>query len=124
MSFQWKNYIELAERLHQESTTFAETEACQRSAISRAYYGAFGLAREVAVKEGLTLTYKAEDHKNVEKHFRRSSRKSRRQIGIELNRLRRIRNKADYADSITALEKETQKSLIRARHIETDLKKI
>ncbi|RMG63546.1 MAG: DNA-binding protein [Calditrichaeota bacterium] len=96
MSFQWEHYIELAERLNQESATFAETEACQRSAISRAYYEAFGLAREVAVLEGLTLTKKAEDHKNVEQHYRKSTRKSRQQIGLELNRLRRLRSKADY----------------------------
>lgn len=121
MSFQWKTYIDFAERLHQESETFAETEACQRSAISRAYYGAFGLARKVAVNEGLTLTHKGEDHKNVEQHFRRSSQKLRKQIGIELNRLRRLRNKADYDELIPKLPKETTKAVILARKIELNL---
>ncbi len=121
MSFQWKTYIDLAERLHQESETFAETEACQRSAISRAYYGAFGLAREPSVKEGLALTHTGEDHKNVEQHFRRSSQKFRKQIGIELSRLKRLRNKADYDDLIPRLPKETIKAVTLARKIEINL---
>ncbi len=124
MRFQWETFINLAERLHQESESFVETEAYQRSAISRAYYGAFGLAREIAVREGLSLTFTGEDHKNVEQHFRGNSQKFRKQIGIELNRLRRLRNKADSAESISGLPKETRKALVQARNIESNLKKL
>ncbi len=124
MSFQWEYYIELAEKLEQESTAFADPEACQRSAISRAYYGAFGLAREIAAREGVGLSFRADDHRILKQHFRQSTHKTRRQIGLSLDRLRRLRNIADYDLSFPKLAKEVKKALLKAREIEQQLQNI
>jgi len=40
MSFNWRDYVDLAQDLLNRAE-----EACQRSSISRAYYGVFCLAR-------------------------------------------------------------------------------
>jgi len=70
MSFDWAHYIRLAETLKREAGNLAERESCLRSAISRAYYSAFGLAREIAVTcDKLALTGTAKDHGVVIDHF-------------------------------------------------------
>ena len=49
MAFDWTEYLTLAQELVQR-----EEEACLRSAISRAYYAAFGKARERLEQEAIT----------------------------------------------------------------------
>jgi uncharacterized protein (UPF0332 family) len=45
MTFDWREYLTLAENLCTNSHTFPNQEACFRVAISRAYYAAFCTAR-------------------------------------------------------------------------------
>ncbi len=118
MSFDWAQYIVLAETLYRSAETSAEREACLRSAISRAYYGAYGLAREVAAMGGAQLKGSYKDHGIVTAYFSNSSQPSYRQISLELRRLRRARNQADYDDLYQDLDRQTQIALRRARYIE------
>jgi hypothetical protein len=48
MSFDWLGYLDLAKELN-DSLTF-NTEAKQRSAVSRAYYAVFNLAKPILNK--------------------------------------------------------------------------
>jgi len=125
MNFDWTHYIRLAESLEREAGKLADWESCLRSAISRAYYGAFGRAKEVAVAyDGLTLTRTPQDHRRIIRHFRGSPHRIRRRIGVALDRLRRARNQADYDDQFSGLQHETSLSLQRARQIEHDLTRL
>ena len=90
MSFKWFDYIDLADRLIQDAS-----EAAYRSAISRAYYGAFCLARDTAQ---LSDYGKTDVHKVVADQYLHSSEGKKRLIGNKLEELRRNRNRADYND--------------------------
>ena len=48
MSFDWREYLVLAEALLQARTRLAQEEACCRAAVSRAYYAVYGVARNRA----------------------------------------------------------------------------
>ncbi len=132
MPFDWTRYIRLAEILKRDADSLADRESCLRSAISRAYYGAFGLAREMAVRGGLTLTRSPRDHRNVIEHFRALEMGSQdpsqqaiyKKIALELDRLRAARNQADYDDRIPDLERRTSLALKRARRIERKIAQI
>ena len=48
MAFEWKDYIDLGRFLQREASGKTNAEAFLRSAISRAYYGAFCHVRDYA----------------------------------------------------------------------------
>ena len=97
MSFNWTDFFTLAERLVRHPSTPGPDEASLRTAISRAYYAVFCSARILATtQEGLTLQGTGDVHNQVIAHFRFAQDKSRRDIGLDLRRLRRRRNQADY----------------------------
>ena len=121
MSFAWAAYLTLAEALFRERVTFADKEACCRAAISRAYYAAFGAARNHARdSEGLTLSHTASDHQSVPRHYRQGSNLHRRAINAHLRRLRDERNRADYNDpNIQQVDDVARNALNRARQVFT-----
>lgn len=90
MAFDWNEYIVLAEKLIQQEPSEAEL----RSAISRAYYGAFINCRN---KTHFSGTRTPDVHQKVIEHFRREDA-----TGIELTianslaSLRKKRNDSDY----------------------------
>ena len=105
MTFDWREYLILAENLCTNSHTFPNQEACFRVAISRAYYAAFCTARNYAKDyDRLILRKTGEDHRIVKDHYSFANdshiqqQRKRRQIGINLDRLINLRNKADYDD--------------------------
>ena len=101
MSFSWTEYLVLAEALVRHRATFAPEEACCRAAISRAYYAAYGGARNYARDgEGLVLGHSGEDHALVLGRFRQGPSRAHRRMYWLLFRLRGLRDQADYADSL------------------------
>ncbi len=88
MSFDWKEYIKLAEELLKQVD-----EAHLRSSISRAYYGVFCIARN---KSGYKRTKATNVHKSVILHYQRSHNLDYKFVGKLLDELRRNRNDADY----------------------------
>ncbi|MCK4416623.1 MAG: hypothetical protein KAV99_00460 [Candidatus Latescibacteria bacterium] len=88
MSFNWRDYVDLAEELLNR-----EEEACLRSSISRAYYGAFCIARN---RKGYKNYTGADIHWKVIDEYKNSSDRNEQDIGRILDKLRRSRNKADY----------------------------
>ena len=70
MTFDWREYLTLAENLYTNSHNFPNQEACFRVAISRAYYAAFCTARNYAKKyDHLILRKTGEDHRIVKDHY-------------------------------------------------------
>ena len=57
MSFDWSEYLNLAKKLIRAGSTLSANEACQRTAISRAYYAVYCQARNLARgRRWVTLT--------------------------------------------------------------------
>ncbi|MGQ9571151.1 MAG: hypothetical protein ACUVUQ_10015 [Thermodesulfovibrionales bacterium] len=88
MSFDWRDYIRLAEDLLKHNT-----ETYFRSGISRCYYGVFCIARNRA---GFKNYKKPDVHKKVIEHYQNSRNLEEQFVGNTLDRLRRNRNDADY----------------------------
>lgn len=98
--FNWDQYIFLAEMVLNSPEVIPIKESAQRSAISRAYYGAFCLTRNLAFQQNwVTKSRSSNIHSKVIKYFKNSSDKLKIEIGINLDRLRKDRNNADYSDS-------------------------
>ena len=118
--FDWSEYFNLAKEL--AGTT---EEAKLRSAVSRAYYSVFCLARNYLrdIQQDPRLsrnkTYDINDHQYVAEEFiyNQSKSQTKIEIGKDLTRLRIIRNKADYEDTIFNLQKEARNALVLAENI-------
>ncbi len=103
MSFDWKEYLELAKRLIGQPGAGYSQEAAERSAVSRAYYAAFCWARNYAKANlGFRPTGGAEDHRRLREHLGQSDRS---QLASHLNRLRGWRNACDYNDRVLGLSR-------------------
>mgnify|MGYP003807375369 CR=1 FL=1 len=96
ISFNWRNYLELAIELQKETD-----EANLRSSISRAYYAAFCSARNyMEEKDRHELPSDGSEHQYIidyySGHKGRSTNRKRTQIAQDLMRMRRERVNADY----------------------------
>jgi uncharacterized protein (UPF0332 family) len=117
MSFNWSEYLLLAQELVNQNSLSATEEACFRSAISRAYYAAFILGRNrLRDRENLPINL-ANTHQYVIQQFNNSPELIRQKIGKDLSRLRANRNLADYEDNLVNLSNLTKRSLKLARGI-------
>lgn len=122
MSFDWSEYLNLAREIIGQTTTPANQEARLRSAISRAYYAAFILARNhLRDKEGHSIPETADVHRYVIVQFEQSSDPVRKAIGTKLKQLRRDRNQADYNDTVAGLFVMSQKAIRRSRQVISSL---
>jgi hypothetical protein len=101
MSFAWQAYLTVAEALIRARNTFAPPEARYRAAISRAYYAAYGAARNHARDyEGYVPVLAGRDHSLVAAHYQAGASRTHHKIDQILQRLIYDRHRADYADHI------------------------
>lgn len=101
MSFDWKEYLILAQFLQGNNEVVYSEEAARRAAVSRAYYAAFCLARNYAsIKLGFDPKGRGEDHGNLISWYRvfETSNPSLSGISDNLDELRIWRNTCDYDD--------------------------
>jgi uncharacterized protein (UPF0332 family) len=98
MSFDWRAYVELAGELLAHPQASIPQEACLRSAISRAYYGVFCIARNFIISRG-TIIPRVDTHKFVRETYFNSSIKAERKIGKDLRDLWHERKEADYENN-------------------------
>ncbi|MEG4351969.1 HEPN domain-containing protein [Microcoleus sp. LAD1_D3] len=125
MRFDWSEYLNLAQELAAtNSDSSANREAKLRSAISRAYYSTFCLARNYLrdIEKDPRLFRKNRDineHQYVAQEFiyHPHKMKNMAKIGENLSTLRGIRNKADYEDTMFNLQKEAKTALMLAQNI-------
>lgn len=99
MTFEWRDFLVLAEEL-----AVREEESCQRSAVSRAYYAAFCSARDAIREEGVVLPKSGSVHRVIWSQFEKASASHRRRIAILGSRLRHSRNRADYDVAVARVE--------------------
>lgn len=97
MSFNWSDFLTLAERLadYPDATV---VNASFRTATSRAYYAAFGESRDYAVhKLGFVATKWPDDHKLLRTAYENAGMYD---VAQSLDRLRRWRNDCDYDSTV------------------------
>jgi uncharacterized protein (UPF0332 family) len=117
MTFDWSNYLTVAERLASGDLRIAEEEACLRSAISRAYYAVFGMARSHARQDRVRTRMSGAEHGEIVVFFSRRYGAVGEEIAAQMNNLRRLRNRADYDDVFEELEESSLDSLSAARDV-------
>ena len=103
--FEWKDFISLAEKLLKKRAN----EARWRTAIDRAYYGAFCTARD---KAGFQNHRSGEVHRETAKFYLESKNKEKEFIGKKLNALRHYRNQASYELNLNSNINKNQATLI------------
>jgi hypothetical protein len=102
MSFLWRDYLTVAAALIQARNTFAPAEGRYRAAISRAYYAAYGAARNHARDyEGYSPVPTGRDHGLVAAHYLAGTTRTHHKIGRILERLLLERHRADYQDDVS-----------------------
>jgi uncharacterized protein (UPF0332 family) len=112
MIFNWSEYLDLA-----NSISRIGKESCYRSAISRAYYAAFCLARNLALDRGAVVNRDASSHQVVADYYIDMGTDLGNKIGANLERLRVSRNRADYDNEIVRPDSACQKSLEEAKQV-------
>jgi len=125
MKFDWSEYLKLAQELAATNSDSSDNkEAKLRAAISRAYYSTFCLGRNYLrdIEKDPTLFRKNRDineHQYVAEKFinHRSKNKNMVKIGENLSRLRELRNKADYEDTMFNLPTQAKTALKLADNI-------
>ena len=108
MSFDWLSYIKLAEELLRKSD-----ESYLRSAISRAYYGVFCIARDSSGYKGYI---RSDVHWKVIDEYIGSRDKDERKIGWLLSILRKQRNIADY-DGEALIDKDIAQKMVNTAKV-------
>ena len=121
--FNWEQYISLAEKILDSDDISSLKEAAQRAAISRAYYGAYCLARNLAINNNwVTNSTDKNMHSKVINFYINSTEKIKRDIGTNLRRLRKDRNDVDYEDYCPkANEKYSKKCIEIAKIIKNNI---
>ena len=120
MTFDWAEYARLAESLLSSGAVLDQSarEARQRSAVSRAYYAAFILARNrLRDVDQVAIPVAANPHQFVSNAYLRHPDARRGQIGADLRRLRIDRNRCDYDDAVAGLDLLAGRSLRLAAHV-------
>ena len=111
MTFEWLEYIKLAEQLAQNAD-----EASQRTAISRAYYYVYHAANNRA----LANNYKRPEdgggsHNNLWSHYERNTDPDCRRVAFLGKRLHEKRVRADYRDTYVRISDEMGTVLLDAK---------
>jgi uncharacterized protein (UPF0332 family) len=123
MSFDWGDFLKVAEILHDGASGAKLEEAMFRIAISRAYYAAFCLCRNWKEDNGKTIPAK-DAHKFIIELYENSEDEIEIAIGQKLRRLRHRRNEADYDDEVNNLDKLSLLALKDSREILDALAKL
>jgi uncharacterized protein (UPF0332 family) len=90
----WRDFLLLATRL-----AAGTTEAERRTAISRAYYAAFHVARRLLTDLNFVVPRADRAHQFLVFRLSNSGESAVEQIGRDLETLRRLRNRADYDET-------------------------
>ena len=121
MSFEWGDYVRLAEHLLELGSDL--DEARLRSAISRAYYGAFHHAAGFVLLHhpDFAMLKKGDDHKRVITELRRwqgpGKRRPVKQAGRDLGELLHQRRMADYDERVPGLKEVAIRSVKTAAQV-------
>ena len=115
MSFDWREYLDLARLLVDQPKKGFTREAGLRSATSRAYYAAFCTARNVAQQQLYFVpTGGPRDHISLKQYL---ADLGMMQPANMLDEMRQWRNKCDYDDHVRDLERLARKAIEDAEDV-------
>lgn len=118
MSFDWLDYLILAQELASQAISSSNQEARLRCAISRAYYAAFCKARNhLRHKEHQSFPNSGRVHQTVIETFEKSHDPIHQMVGQFLRNLRANRNIADYEDVVIDPPGITKGTLVQAEQV-------
>ena len=115
MSFFWPEYLDLANELKDAACGTSLDEARLRCALSRAYYAAFCTSRNLLKKTDTRIDDRI-SHTDVRHKFRERGHKGR-WIAQQLDDMYLRRVKADYRDTHSTLQNDTEYVLESARKV-------
>jgi uncharacterized protein (UPF0332 family) len=92
-AFEWEALLRLAERMLEAAP---DDESTQRTAINRAYYALFNVAKGPLLAEGVAIPSMGVAHEIVWQAYHAAGRGPRRKIAQIGFRLLRLRGRADY----------------------------
>jgi hypothetical protein len=119
MAYDWAEFLAVAEHLHTVPAPGCTREALLRSVVGRAYYAAYGVAKQyVAQHLGFRVHGQPDDHARLP--WRLISHGLPR-AGTRLHDLRDWRNECDYADVVDNLARIALDALEKARQIIDEL---
>jgi uncharacterized protein (UPF0332 family) len=98
MNFDWNTYIDLAKTLNA-----MRDESAQRSAVSRAYYGAFHAA-SITLRTNGVLTFPQDarkSHAKIWNVYKKSQSTNCRRVGVKCGRFMDLRHDADYDATVS-----------------------
>lgn len=122
MSFDWHQYLDLARELQRNKQMGSAEEARLRSAVSRAYYAAYHVARKRLEQEGdAGLRWTEQPHAYVWEQFKLSTEQQRREIGTKGQRLKLQRRDADYESTVANWQATTIKAILDSERVFDDL---
>jgi len=122
MTYDWHGYYDIAvELLGGEPISTDKSETEYRVATSRLYYSVFILARNYLrdCEDRDDIGKNKDDHFNVPYLFKADKDKENQVIGYNLDRLRKLRNNADYDDNIHNPLNMAEKALNNASEVIT-----
>lgn len=113
MSFDWSENLYLARELVGKPDKASNEEVKLRAALSRAYYAAFGKARNYLQDNTPFIASSSKDtHWDVINQFLHDSNPARRQIGWDLRYLFNYRKQADYDNDFSRLSAQMVESAL------------
>jgi uncharacterized protein (UPF0332 family) len=118
MGFDWKDFITLSEELYNSKSD----EASLRSAISRAYYGAFCSIRPYCHSKFGVSSKSNDIHRIIIEKLKSSSNNLEYSTGNLLSNLREDRNNADYDSHFSAGKGIVEKSIRNSKYVIQNLK--
>jgi len=112
MSFDWDDYVYLAEDLLTRNE-----ESCRRTSVSRAYYGVFCRARNKKGYHTHTPRKGESIHWTVINAYKNSANMDEQNVGRVLDKLRRWRNQADYNQDKTVDRPLAERAVYSAKEL-------
>jgi len=97
--FEWKDFIDVARHLRDVSGKDIPDEAAYRSAVNRAYYGAYGHSTEYAIHKFKFIPEEnGDDHWRLRDCFKEKGKSSpdMMQVALKLKELHEWRKDCDY----------------------------
>lgn len=126
MKFEWEQYICLACKLIKSGQFTLFYKASLRSAISRSYYGVYGVAATYLLEYHADVPSipDKDPHRFVRDKFQSSSNMGESKVGENMRRLWRGRKDSDYDDNFDVDQNNAEKNLLIAINTITDLKEL
>ena len=116
MTFDWLEYLNLAKDIVSVRPISSIPEEKRRTSISRAFYAAYGLARNFLRDiEGQNENRLKQQQYVIDQFI--SHDPDRNEVYTELDRLRDNRRRADYEDEFSGIDKKVEEALYYSEFI-------